>query len=168
MQKGRMMKTIGIDPGKDGFISCIEGNMIIGSWPIPTIKITKKGKRDYDVNDMCEILIEYKPELIVIEQPQMRRKQSMQSVASNYRGIGLWEGMFVTLRVPYVIVNARTWQKLMHAGMPGDDPKAKSILAVKRLFPGIDLRKSDKARVDHDGKADSILLAIYGQRISKE
>ncbi len=158
------MRILGIDPGKDGYVSCIENGTVKLGVPTPTIKISKKGsKQDYDIASMRNILTYYPSlDLVVLEKQRAMIGQGVTSTFSTGRGYGLWEGLIVGLGYRYIIVTPQTWHKQLLRDMPGDDPKAKSILAAKRLFPGVDMRKNDKCRVDHDGKTDSLLLAWFG------
>jgi len=68
------------------------------------------------------------------------------------------------LEIPYQLVSARTWQKSMLAGTSGADTKQRSILAAGRLFPGVNLKRSARARKADDGIADALLLAEYARR----
>ncbi len=169
------MKVIGIDPGKDGFICLLDGEEVL-SWPTPTINISKKGnKRGYLVPEMRRFLAVANPDFVVIEKqqamPGMMKggKMVKQGVASSFatgQGYGLWEGLVAGLGLKYILVHPRTWQKVCHRDVQGDNTKARSILAAGRLFPNVDLRKNDKCRVPHDGKADALLLAWYGRYVS--
>jgi hypothetical protein len=53
----------------------------------------------------------------------------------------------------------------MLEGTQGDDTKQRSIIAAKRLFPEVSLRRTERSRKDDDGISDAILLAEYGRRI---
>ena len=169
------MKILGIDPGKNGFICLINENGFIEAWPTPTLKISKKGnKRGYDVQAMRAILTEADPRVVIIEKQQampgvkIGGKVVKQGVASSFstgQGFGLWEGLVVGIGLSYTIVHPRTWQAVCLRDIPGDKTKARSIIAAGRLFPGVDLRKSDRCRVPHDGKADALNLAWYGRWI---
>lgn len=69
------------------------------------------------------------------------------------------------LSVTYV--EPTKWTKAMHDGISADlKPKAKSIIAVKRLFPnlvtGIPVTKTGKL---HEGIVDALLIAGYGARL---
>ncbi len=73
----------------------------------------------------------------------------------------------------YDLVQPKTWQKEIWTDediknavykKPEDRTKAISIAAAKRLFPEIDLRKSSRTKICHDGKADSLLIAEYLRR----
>ncbi len=75
-----------------------------------------------------------------------------------------WAWMLTALEISYQLVAPRTWQKVMHAGTSGTDTKQRSIIAAQRLFPRVDLRRSEKSRKLDDGLADALLLAEYGRR----
>jgi len=42
--------------------------------------------------------------------------------------------------------------------------KNSSIEVAKRLFPGIDLRRTERSRKDDDGLAEALLMAEYARR----
>jgi len=44
------------------------------------------------------------------------------------------------------------------------DTKATSINAARRLFPEVDLRKSERSKKPDDNKVDSMLMAEYARR----
>ena len=168
-----MSVTVGIDPGKDGFICAIDSKGFLGAWPTPTLKISTKGnKRGYDVAAMRRILVNASPDIVVIEKQQsmpgmlVKGKRVKQGVASSFstgQGFGLWEGLVVGLGIKYMIVHPRTWQNVCIKDIPGDNTKARSIIAAGRNFPSVDLRKSDRCRIYHDGKADALNIAWYGR-----
>jgi hypothetical protein len=101
-------------------------------------------------------------DLVVIEKQQTMPKQGIVSAFVLGYGAGLWEGICVALGIRYVIVRPRTWQTRMHRDISGDDPKEKSILVCQRLYPDVDLRRTERCRTYDDNKADSILIACYG------
>ena len=37
-------------------------------------------------------------------------------------------------------------------------------LSCKRLFPGVNLKATERCRKDHDGIAEALLIAEYGRR----
>lgn len=161
------MNIIGIDPGKDGFV-CQLTDDLQRFWPTPTILIGKGGKREYDVTSMRCILTAASPDLIVLEKQQAMptelhgRKQGTASSFSTGYGYGLWVGLISGLGYRSIIIHPRTWQAKLHRDIPGDSTKGRSIIACGRLFPGVDLRATERCRTPHDGKADSLLLAYYG------
>ncbi len=89
-------------------------------------------------------------------------------VANWNRGysLGLFEGLFVALGIPYTLVAPQSWQHAMHAGTPGySDTKTRSVVAAQRLFPTVSLSATSRSRLPHDGIAEALLIAEYGRRL---
>jgi hypothetical protein len=87
--------------------------------------------------------------------------------AFNYgRGFAAIEIVLQDGDFPYTLVEPQKWAKVMHAGIGKDlKPKAKSAIAVARLFPKLSkLCTFDKAGKPHDGAIDALLIAGYGLR----
>ena len=165
------MRIIGIDPGKNGYIAVLQDGKYEFAFIMPTLPVSKKTtKRDFDVKDMTSSLVaiqSYNPsiDLVVIEKQQARpAPEGRGSIFSTGRGFGLLEGIVAALGYPYIIVHPKTWQKVMHAGVQGDNTKTRSILAAGRLFPDVDMRKTERCKKAHDGKAEALLLAMYGHK----
>ena len=173
------MRTLGIDPGKNGFLCLLvdcgtaaeaaQGTMRF--WPTPTIKVGKgtSNKQDYDVAAMRRILTDAAPTLVILEKQQAmcradnERTQGTASSFSTGFGYGLWLGLIAGLGFCCQVVHPRTWQAKLLRDVQGTDTKARSITAAGRLFPTVDLRASDRCRKPHDGKADALLIAHYGR-----
>lgn len=165
------MIYVGIDPGLSGFMAAIEDGLIRFE-ATPTINVgKKKTKREYNIQEMKETLVVCKVRAgregiyVILEKQQSFPGQGVSSTFSIGRGFGLWEGLIVGLGLPYTIVHPRTWKKEMLRDVPGDDQKGRSILAAQRLFPNVDLRRSERARKPDHNKAEALLLAEYGRRI---
>jgi len=158
------MKIVGIDPGLNGAIAILQDRRA-EIFPCPVITIRPKSrKRDFLPAEMAR-LIPNDAALAVLEKAQAMPKQGTASTFRTGRGFGLWEGILVTKGLPYVIVHPKTWQREFLRDISGDNPKTKSIIAAKRLFPGISLRRNENSRKDDSGFADALLLAAYGHRI---
>lgn len=159
-----MRGVCGIDPGLDGGIALIsEAGVLVEA--MPTNEATKG--RLIDLPELTRWLFGHRSviEVVFIEAAQMRPRQATQATFKCGRGFGQIEGILAALNIPYEIVNAGSWAKVMHAGVEGKtDKKAKSKLAVSRLFPGLDLRASERCKVVHDGMAEAVLIAEYGRR----
>ena len=66
-------------------------------------------------------------------------------------------------RIPYQLVKPQTWQK--EFGISNKDKsKQQSIEAAKRLFPKVNLKRTERCTKDHDGFADALLMAEWGRR----
>ena len=95
---------------------------------------------------------------------------------------GLLKGLLIATGIPYQLVQPKTWQKeiWINQDMVIDykkvivkgveqtrkevNTKQTSFNAAKRLFPSIDLRKSERCRNYDDNKVDSILICEYARR----
>lgn len=180
------MKVYGIDPGKAGAIAeIVEGPQYIETkpriWPIPIVRATTgQGRDEYDVAGVVALFRDFlnkaEPiDLVVIEKPQPLPRfrtsdgfllQLGGSIGNFNRGVQFgFAWMLEALRIPYQFVAPRTWQRVMLEGTPGDDTKQRSILAAQRLFPGVDLRRTERSRKADHGFSDSLLLAAYAKRI---
>lgn len=154
--------VIGIDPGKGGALALVKAAQVLHVEDTPLIKGTK-GKAQYDERGMWSTLKalteRHQVDRIVLEKVSAMPGQGVTSMFTFGQGFGLWLGMLAALPVPYELVTPRRWKKTMLADIPGTDQKARSILAAKRLFPGLELPR----KKDH-GKAEAVLLAAYGLR----
>lgn len=175
-------KVLGIDPGKDGFLALLGKTGDPQFWPMPTVRIGKGGKRDYDESELKRIMLDANPDLIIIEKQQSfpgrdkfgtkpchvcgrRPSQGSASTFSIGECYGLLRGLAIGIGKPYQAVHPRTWQKVVLRDVPGTDTKGRSIITAGRLFPNVDLRKSERCRKSHAGKSDSLLLAWYGMYV---
>lgn len=150
---------IGIDPGLNGGLCFLsDSGRDIQIFPMP--KIDKL----LDLNELYRIITSNIFQRAFLESAGSRPGQSCVSTFKFGRVFGNVEGILAVLQIPFTLVTPRVWTKEMHEGISGDDPKKKSLIAVGRLFPGIDLRGTEKSRVPHDGMVDALLIAEYGRR----
>lgn len=168
------MIFIGIDPGKDGaiaYIDTVTGK--IGK------TVTPKIGTEVDLNKFCDFLrkLTKVEHYVVLEDVHSLFGMSAKSNFSFGQNTGHIEGMLVALGAKYSKVAPKTWQKSMWEGVKiqrktpkngkklgAVKTKETSLLAVKRLFPAVDLRKSERSTNPHDGIVDALLLAEYGKR----
>lgn len=73
---------------------------------------------------------------------------------------GWLQGMLEALGVPYELVRPAKWKKEFSC----TSDKNTSIVVAKRLFPDVDLRRTERCMKDHDGKAEALLMAEYCRR----
>lgn len=171
------MKTfIGIDPGAKGFITAIfpDGRMKFAAIADMTEQELFEFLRS--IKDMSEQVT------AVMEDVHPLFGSSAKSTFSFGEIKGLLRGLLIAGRVPYTLVPPKTWQKeiwntpdvvsspeVVHR-KDGDvkvrrvDTKATSINAARRLFPDVDLRKSERSKKPDDNKVDSLLMAEYARR----
>ena len=173
----KIMKTfVGIDPGAKGFITAI--------FPDGRMKFAAIADMDEQalfmflrsVKDMSEQVT------AVMEQVHPLFGSSAKSTFSFGEIYGLLRGLLIAGKIPYTLIPPKTWQKeiwttpdivssteIVHR-KDGDakvrkiDTKATSINAARRLFPDVDLRKSERSKKPDDNKVDSMLMAEYARR----
>lgn len=75
--------------------------------------------------------------------------------------LGYIEGILIALGTPYQLAPPNVWKR--EFSLIGKD-KAASVEVCKRLFPGVDLRPTEKCRKDSDGMAEALLMAEYARR----
>ncbi len=173
----RFMKTfIGIDPGAKGFITAIfpDGRMKFASIADMTEQELFEFLRS--MKDMSEQVT------AVMEDVHPLFGSSAKSTFSFGEIKGLLKGLLIASKVSYTLIPPKVWQKeiwttpdvvsspaVVHR-KDGDvkvrrvDTKATSINAARRLFPDVDLRKSERSKKPDDNKVDSLLMAEYARR----
>lgn len=151
------MVIIGIDPGLKGGIALRHGAGIpkVAAMPMLNQKTIDWRKIDATVR-------EEEVEMVFIEDifalPKCGIRVAL-TIGRNYAFPVLCQ----VLEIPYEIVRAKAWQKVMLAGLPTftkPERKHSSIVAAQRLFPSLidDIGK-------HDGKAEALLIMEYGRRL---
>ena len=164
------MIYIGIDPGMDGGLAAI-GSAGCTTIAMPTIAGTEKGtKRMLDVpaiitwfKSTIAIPEQVNNTLVIIEAVSAMPQQGVTSMFSFGTTYGMLQGVVLTLGLPMLKVRPQAWKKLILAGTQKD--KAAAIQYVRQRYPELSLRVTARCTTDHDGMADAVCLAEYGQRI---
>lgn len=166
---------MGIDPGQKGFISTFAD----GEWQHYSIE-------DNDLLDLARIIRQIKdkhPEIFcVMEEVHAIFGSSAKSTFSFGYINGALEALLWANEIPFALVQPKKWQAAMWdnrdmvvsfktINVKGKDvtkkdvnTKQTSINCCRRLFPSMDIRKSERAKNPDDNKVDSILLCEYGRR----
>lgn len=157
-----------VDVGKDGAIVVIENNRIVFKSVTPCIG------NQIDLAELRKILKGYDLEEIhfVVEDVHAVFGSSAKATFNFGWSLGIIEGVLSGLGIRYTKVAPKVWQKEMWQGVTpiyknekkAIDTKATSLIAVKRLFPDVDLRRSERATKPHDGIVDALLMAEYCRR----
>lgn len=149
------MIYIGIDPGKKGAIAIIDGDDVAAvPWDddgfVRLMRMTKH-----------ECGMDGEGIIVAVEKVGAVHGNGIVSTFSFGKNAGYIEGVLAALGIPYQLVPPTMWKK--EFSLIGKDKKA-SIDTCKRLFPELNLRRTDKCRTDSDGLAESTLLAEYARR----
>jgi crossover junction endodeoxyribonuclease RuvC len=164
------MIHIGIDPGLNGAVAVIDERLdprcraSVSDTPTMVVSGGDKEKRVYNKAAMAALLTPYVGQdvLVILESVHSMPKQGVASSFAFGRGLGMWEGIIAALALPLEMPSPQRWKKEVLA----DQGKSKDAARYKtvQLFPEIaDLFKL----VKHDGRAEALLMAVYGQRLRK-
>lgn len=171
------MMYIGVDPGNDGGLSLIDSDKGFAvEWQrMPDVKGIEAFFRD-----AFRAAESGGQKLVCIFEEHKGGKTGVTSAAA-HRSAGRYLGMVEMICTAYEItlirVTPQEWKA--HYGLikrtpkggykPSDKEKrdaakAESIKLCKMLFPGINLLATPRCTTEHDGIAESLLLAKYGLR----
>lgn len=144
------MIYIGIDPGVSGALAVIsEGREAkVMTWE-PNAYIA--AFRAISASTECSIAC--------LEKVSAMPKQGVTSMFNFGENFGYIRGLLEANGIPYELVTPKKWQKEFSV-----TDKNGSIEVCKRLFPGVNLRRTEKCRNDHDGMSDALLMAEYARR----
>jgi len=175
------MIYLGIDNGKDGAVVLLGFNGgIVWKKKTPILKASskggeKKGRDEYDITGMRDILREVVASakemsdsvFAFVEKAQAMPAKMGGGLANYSRGLsyGLWQGLLVGLGISYQVVSPMAWQKVMLAGVNTFDTKQAAAIAVRRLWPNENWKKTEKTTKVDEGYADAALIAEYGRRL---
>lgn len=153
-----MSVIVGIDPGLKGGIAIRNGCdvPVVHSMPL-----TAAGTIDWWVVDSYFGVDPESQVTVAIEDLFVIPKQGIKSALTIGKNYG-FPVLCQARRIPYHIVQAKRWQKMMLMGLPTHDKKTRkqsSIVAAGRLFPSL-LDSIGKS----DGKAEALLIMEYGRR----
>ena len=166
---------LGIDVGSKGFITLNTGS---------EFKFYSIADNDiYQLSDIFrDIKNEYPNVVCVMELIHAIFGSSAKATFAFGEINGILKGLLMANKIPYHLVPPKTWQKEMWDNkdlvvsyktitVKGKDVSKKdintkqtSINAAKRIFPNIDLRRTNKCKNLDDNKVDSLLISEYGRR----
>lgn len=148
-----MSVSIGIDPGKTGAIAVMDDDGILCLEQFNVDKYV-------DVLSYVVQSTSAKDIKVCLEKVGAMPGQGVVSMFNFGHNLGVIEGILSALRIPYQMVPPQTWKK--EFSLTGD--KARSVEVCEKLFPGVDLRATERSRKPSDGLAEALLLAEYARR----
>lgn len=161
------MKTqIAIDIGKSGYFCFMRGAEII------TKQMPLIGK-EVDYLGIRNLLSKYQQEEchVTFERLTSLHLASKKANWSLSNQAGTIRGIIIGLGLPFSEIAPKLWQKSMLEGIPEikdsagkKDTKAMAHLAVTRLYPQLNLLRTEKCTRPDDGMIDSVLIATFSQR----
>lgn len=159
--------VIGIDPGITGAIVVTNGLDLV-SWPIPVIRNGKQTEIDFQelIVRLDEIEKAFGKLQAFLERA-VPMAMGSKSAFSYGRGFQAILDALAVVEGAFTMVEPQVWTKEMHQGISQSlKPKARSLIAVRRLFPRLVglLPVKPKSKVLLDGPVDALLIAGYGLR----
>lgn len=177
-----MPATLGVDNGVSGGLCWLSGltetdfKSVIA---MPTRKVGKSDRPDVQaikvwLNDL--IREHGRPAMVILEKSQTMRqsggkdgatgneRKQQGSVQAHTQGFnaGILMGLFEFMGLPIEEPMPQTWKAAVLKGF-GEKDKAAMIAVVHQRFPSLDLKGGPKSKKPHDGKADAVGLALFGQ-----
>lgn len=181
------MKIIGIDPGLKGGIAFLENGLLIKLIKMPVARLATKTKKKIknmtakekklhkskkpvfktktivDSKAVYDLILNFKPDLVVIEKPFYLGINSAVVVGTTAENVGRLYGIAEGLGYKILRVPANSWKGYFDL----EAEKEAAIAKAEELFPHVNL-VPPKGRTKSDGMAEALLLAVYGSRSSKE
>lgn len=147
------MIYIGIDPGKDGAMAIIyqDNDIHIHVFDMEEYRfyLTDIFEADAQMQTRC-----------CLERVGAMPGQGVTSMFKFGENFGFIQGLLTAYSIPYELVTPQKWKKEFQ--ITGD--KNSSISVCKRLFPYVNLRKTERCKKDHDGIAEALLMAEWARR----
>ncbi len=148
---------MGIDPGEDGCLSII--------CPKKIMRFPFKDNNMVDILNKSEVRKLLPNIICTIEEPQVFGQSNPKTLLVLGKNYGYLTGILEAFDIAYMSVYPKEWKRTFKiTGLP----KSASIGKVHELYPKADLYRTKKCTTEHDGIADSILIAEYGKRREAE
>lgn len=162
--------VIGIDPGITGAIVVTDGKDLV-YFPMPVIRNGKTTEISFaGVIDRLRDIENAFGKLQVALERAVPMAMGSKSAFNYGRGFQAILDAIAWCEFPFTLIEPQKWAKEMHEGISVDlRPKAKSVIAVKRLFPALVrlLPVKPKSKALQDGPIDALLIAGYWLRKAK-
>lgn len=144
------MIYIGIDPGKNGAIAIMKDGEITThvfdeTAYIGLLRCVAEGE---ELAGCC------------LERVGAMPGQGVTGMFNFGMNFGFIQGALSAFEIPYELIRPQTWKK--EFGITKD--KNTSIQVCKRLFPNVNLLRTEKCTKPHDGIAEAVLMAEYARR----
>jgi hypothetical protein len=184
---------LGMDPGKEGFITAWNGEEFtfyrMPEHKVETDKVSKTGKpvmkTEFHINGLVDLVYQIKSDFkdcsfnVAIEEVGGRGGWSASNNFNFGYTAGLQRMVFEMLRAEIIMVRPQKWQSVVRRGYDKilkPSSTGKTMVADTKVlaehiatteYPGIDFKATERSKVNHDGKIDSFLICLYLIRTQK-
>ena len=158
------MIWIGIDPGQRGALAIIGWDKALAEFDATAA--LEKGPliipfdQDRYINTLLAVETSGVECVCCIEDVHSMPKQGVASTFALGKAYGWLLGMLDAIGIPYQPIRPQTWKK--EFGLNSD--KENSIAVCKRLYPGVNLLRTERSRKEDDNMAEAVLLSTYAKR----
>jgi hypothetical protein len=155
------MILCGIDPGFSGGLSLFDGDILKDCIIMP-IEEKDNGKNKVNGKDIAKFFKDNLVEIVYLEHVHAFAGQGRTSIWNFGEGVGMVKGVCECLGIKYIEVSPQKWKKNVLGENYVHDEKIGSIKFVQEKYPHINLLKTARSKIPHDGKADAICIGHYG------
>jgi crossover junction endodeoxyribonuclease RuvC len=151
--------VIGIDPGLSGAIALVCDGQYAEVWDMPTMGRGSGNKQQINAAEVGRILRGCPPCAAWIEQVGAMPGQGVSSMFNFGKAAGAALGALGALQIPVAEVTPVKWKR--EFGLIGKEKDMARTVAIQRMPSApLSLKK-------HCGRADALLIALYGWRNSQ-
>ena len=161
------MRICGIDPGFSGGMTIFDDNNILECIIMP-IEEKTNGKNKINGKAISDFLKKYNVDIVFLEHVHAFAGQGRTSIWNFGEGVGMVKGVCECLGIEYTEISPQRWKKKILGDLYSHEDKSGAINFVKDKFPQINILKTARCKIPHDGKADSICIGYYGVLINQE
>ena len=184
---------LGMDPGKDGFITAWDGKEFkfysMPTHKVETGKFLKSGKPqmkdEFHISGIVLLIKKLHSDwkncklIAAIEEVGGRGGWSATNNFNFGHTAGMQRMIFEMLDAEIIMVRPQKWQSVVRRGydlMKVKSSTGKTMVVDSKMmaehiatteYPGIDFRKTERSKNNHDGKMDSFLICLYLMRTYK-
>jgi len=150
--------ALGIDPGLSGAIALIRNGEFTEVWDMPTMARGTGNKQQVNAAEIGKLLRECPPCPAYIEQVGAMPGQGVSSMFNFGKATGACLGALAALQFPVTTVTPVRWKRAFDL-IGKDKDMARTV--AQQLMPAAPL-----ARKKDCGRADALLIALYGYRLT--
>ena len=154
---------VGVDNGKMGSIVAINSD---GS--IHSLHCMPLLAKEYDTVAIYDIFKQYKDNndeiVVALEKAYTLPLNGCKANFTTGRQYGEMECILKVLKIPYVIIGARTWQKAIFKGQDyTKNTKDASIMWCLKRYPDVMWKRTERCTNYSDGLTDGCCLCCYAK-----
>ena len=156
----RLDLVLGVDPGLSGALAFLwaDGSLEVFDMPVLRLERGGKAKRELDRYELARLVDAQGPIAhAFVEQVGARPGQGVSGTFQFGRALGIAEGIIAAGFVPTEHVPPQVWRRAMGVRGGKDASRARASALMPR-HAGLWARSRD------DGRAEAVLIALYGQR----